>query len=131
MNTKTEMLAVYLLPAIVGFIRLVVTVMLIAVGAQVIPLRWIQILPLIVVGCSLFRMYRLYVDGIPVISMLVPSIIHGILCAVFFKRVPWVQLGILVGIDVLFLFAKGFKPTQIPFQIEGQEEEDDFTDIVD
>lgn len=131
MNTRGEMLAVYFLPAIVAVIRLFVTIIFIVFISFALPLWFIQFIPLAVIGCSLFRMYRLYVDGIPMISLLVPTFVHGILCAAFFGEVPFIPLGVFLLVDGLFLFAKGFKPTQIPFQIEGQEEEDDFSDVVD
>lgn len=130
MNRARDMLAVYLLPAVAAVFRLIITLLMFFLASDGFTLKYFQIIPLFVIAASCFRQYRLYHDGVPVISLLTPTIIQCILSAAFFKTVPLLQLVFIVLSDLCFLVTKAYKPTQVPFAIEGAEEEPDFNDIV-
>lgn len=130
MNRAKEMIAVYMLPAVAAIFRLIITLMMFALASDGFTLKYFQVIPLLVIAASCFRQYRLYRDGVPVISLLTPTIVQCILSAAFFKMVPVLQLVFIVLSDLCFLVAKAYKPTQVPFAIEGAEEEPDFDDII-
>lgn len=130
MNRAKEMIAVYMLPAITAIFRLIITLMMFVLASDGFTLKYFQVIPLFIIAASCFRQYRLYMDGVPVISLLTPTIVQCILSAAFFKTVPVLQLAFIVLSDLCFLVAKAYKPTQVPFAIEGAEEEPDFDDII-
>lgn len=124
------MLAIYYLPATAAVFRLIVTLMMLIFASDGFHFKVIQLVSLCIIAASCFRQYRLFVDGIPVISLTVPTILQCVLSAAFFGEVPLFQVVFIALFDLIFLFTKGYKPTQIPFQIDEPEEEN-FGDLVD
>lgn len=130
MNRRTEILMVYMIPVVFGVMRLVITLILLFSSGKDFPLRYIQIIPLLVVAASCFRLYRLYIDATPIITLLAPTIVQTILCAMFFGSIPVLHIVIIFAVDALFIVAKLCKQMYIPFQIDGIQTED-FSDIID
>ena len=127
-SKKRKMLFCYYLPGIIGLIRIITTLVFFIWNPVGLALRYFQILLLISYAVHLFCYFKLYDDGIPIITIIAPSIIHGVIIFIFVKQIPLLSLGILLGMDIVFLITKSIKASYFPFDIEGDEEEDLFED---
>ena len=120
------MLLSYYLPGVVSLIRVTVTLWFLVVNPFDLPLRVIQLVVLIAYLIFNFTYFKLYSDGIPVISIILPSLLH--ICIIFmFKRILVVkQFIILVAIDILYLITKSLKASMFPFVMDEDTEDSDF-----
>lgn len=132
MKKKSILLTLYYTPMGIAIIRIIMTIVVLTLPWQEneFRLKFIQIIPIVVLLSSCFRMYRLYVDAVPVVSLLLPTLLQFIISFILYKTVPIRQLIFLLIMDIFFLIAKVYKSGEIPFTMDG-EEEDDFSDIID
>lgn len=123
--------AVFWAPGVLALVRLAVTVWFFIQNPLGLPLRFFQLIPLIAVLVATFSYFKLYSDGVPVITVIAPTLLHAILIYVFQKRIIIIPFIVLVVIDGLFLGIKGLKSNMYPFDIEGDDDEDDLLDLED
>jgi len=71
--------------------------------------------------------YKLYSDGDPIITVMLPSIIHFVIILILKKQVEIIQFLPLVLLDILFLIVKGVKGSMFPFVFEGEDEIDELS----
>lgn len=112
------------MPGIIGSIRIVITLWFMTSNPMKMELVYFQLIPLIVCTATMFTFYKLYSDGVPVISLIVPTLVHGVVIFIFKRAINIAPLLVLLFIDILFLFAKGVKANRFPFSIEGEDEND-------
>lgn len=125
------MLLSYYLPGALSILRVLVTLWFLIYNPLMLPLRFIQIVELIVYGVYNFTYFKLYSDGVPVISVLAPNLLHGVIVFIFKKTIPIIPLGFLIAFDSLYLVAKSVKANLYPFDIDGEEEEEFWEDEVE
>lgn len=128
MFTKRKLLMyMFYLPGIVFLIRAVFTVWTLGWNPLGLRLPYIQLIPLAVMGASCFGHFKLYRDAVPVISLIVPTLLHAVMVFVFTKTVMVVPLLPVFAPDVVYLIVKSVKANMFPFYIEG--EDDDFPEL--
>ena len=125
---RRKMLFCYYLPGILAAIRLILTFVDLVWNPFGLTWRFFQLILMASYAFHLFSYFILYTDGIPIITIIAPDIVHGILVFIFTRRIPLVSLGMLLGLDILFLFSKSIKAYYFPFDIDSDEEEDLFED---
>lgn len=117
-------------PVVIALLRCLVTFIIFVMNPQNMSLRFLQIIPVGVLLFSLFTYLKLYSDGDPVISLLLPTILHFIVILVFKRSVEIIPFLVPLFFDGAYLVVKGIKASLYPFEIEGEEEEeDDFQDL--
>lgn len=96
-------------------------------------LPYLQVIPVIVLISSCFGHFKLYRDAVPVISLLVPTILHAIIIFVFIREVMVLPFLPVFIPDILYLIAKAVKANLFPFYLEGDDGDEllDIDDIVD
>ena len=122
--------AVFYAPALVALFRVLLTLLVIIWNPMGMPLRLIQLFPLAVLVCSVFAYLKLYSDGDPVISLMVPTIAHILIILAFRKELVIVPFIPTLALDMIYLVLKGIKAAAFPFEIEGEEEDvDEYDDL--
>lgn len=129
--SATKLRVYYYAPVLIAVLRLIVTAIILAINPQNMSLRFFQVIPIGVLLATIFMYMKLYSDGDPVVSLLMPTIIQVICIFVFKKQVEIVPFIVPVFLDAVFLVVKGIKASCYPFEIEGEEDEDDFQDFSD
>ena len=121
---------IFYAPGVIAAIRLAVTLLVFIANPARMPLRFLQVIPLCILGVSVFTYFKLYSDGDPVISLMVPTIMHILIIFVFKKQFVIVPFALLLVLDVGYLVVKGLKASMYPFEIEGDEDgTDNFDDL--
>ena len=128
LSKQRRMRFVYFLPATFAVIRILLTVWFLVYNPLGLPLRFIQLILMGVYAGSLFSFYRLYRDGVPVLSLIAPTLVHAILIFIFKKEIVIVPFAVLFVVDIAFLASKGVKANLYPFDIEGDSDDEDFFD---
>lgn len=131
MKSKVTLLkSMYYMPAVVGSLRCVITLVILIWNPQHMSFRLLQVFPLLVLLFTLFSYMKLYSDGDPVVSLLLPTIVQFLAILLFKRTLEIVPFIVPLLLDVIFLVVKGIKAEAFPFEIEGDEEnEDDFHDL--
>lgn len=125
MNSKVTLLrTMFYAPLCIALFRVLITVVILVWNPQDMPLRYIQLFPLMVVTVYSFLYFKLYNDGDPVITLMVPTILHFVLVWVLEKQIVWIPFLVPVLVDVLYLVVKGIKGSMFPFEFEGDDEVD-------
>lgn len=114
MTKRQQMLLLYFLPLVFALFRIIL-VFILFYAVPNMHFKFLQFFTLIGVFVSCFAQYRLYIDGIPVVSVLVPTIVQSILSAIFYGEVLLLPTIVIFLFDIFFLFLKGVKQTVIPF----------------
>ena len=120
MSTAKKMMLVFRLPMVAGAVRLLLTVIYLAYNPMQLPFRFIQIIPMVVLIINLFAYRKLFSDGDPVITLLLPTIIHFVLVVLLTKTVVIVPFVPLFAIDLVYLVVKGVKASRFPFVMEEE-----------
>lgn len=131
LSKKRKMLLVYYLPLVLTVIRVIITFWFFVENPLQLGLRFIQGVPLLVYLFFTFTYYKLYHDGVPVITIVVPTILHGIVVFVFQRQLALVPLGVLFALDVLFLILRSIKSNLYPFDIDNDDEDEDLIAMED
>lgn len=129
-SKRTILKGSYFLPGVVVLIRLGFTLWILIQNPMGLRLPYIQLFPLFVLLGSCFGHFKLYRDAVPVISLMVPTIVHAILIFVFTREIMIIQFLPVFIPDVLYLTVKAIKANLYPFYLEG-EDADEFVDIDD
>ena len=127
MSSKQRMMLFsYYLPGIFALIRVGVTVWFLMSNPMGLPLRFLQVIVLVVYGIFTFTYFKLYSDGVPVISIVTPSLVHAVLIFAFKRVVVVAPFVVLLLLDIAYLVVKSVKANLFPFDIEGDDEDDVF-----
>lgn len=128
-SKRKKMLAIWILPGIMAIIRVTVTMVYLIWNPLAMPLRFFQLINIgVYIGTS-FSYYKLYRDGVPVISVITPLLLHGILVFLFKRVIAWQSIVPLFVLDVLFLITKGIKSSLFPYDIEGEDDDEEMFDM--
>ena len=133
MFTKRRiLLGSFYLPGIVVLIRLAFTIWVLWKNPMGLRLPYIQLIPLFVMMGSCFGHFKLYRDAVPVISLIVPTLLHAILIFVFLREVMILQFLPVFVPDLLYLVVKAVKANLFPFYMEGEDDDEllDMEDII-
>lgn len=131
LTKRRKMLAVYWLPGIIGGTRLLLTALVLVWNPQGMPLRFFQIIPVVALVVALFSYFKLYSDGVPVITLLAPTILHIILVYLFRRAIVIIPFIAVFAIDIVFLVCKSVKASLYPFDIEGESPDDELNAVTD
>ena len=124
MLTKKRLLwMIFWAPGAVGARRIGLTVWFLVSNPLGMPLRFIQLVPLIALGVSLFMYYKLYQDGVPVISLIAPSLLHAVIIFVFQKIIVIPPFAVILILDIVYLALRGVKSNSYPFDIDEEQDE--------
>lgn len=128
MSSKIALLrTMFWAPLVVALFRVLITIVILVWNPQEMSLRFMQIIPLLVLVVFSFMYFKLYHDGDPVISLLLPTILHFILILIFKRQVEIIPFIAPLTVDIVYLVVKGIKGTMFPFEFEG----DDIVDALD
>lgn len=128
-SKRKKMLAIWILPGVMAIIRVTVTMVYLIWNPLAMPLRFFQLINIgVYIGTS-FSYYKLYRDGVPVISVITPLLLHGILVFLFKRVIAWQSIVPLFVLDVLFLITKGIKSSLFPYDIEGEDDDEEMFDM--
>lgn len=131
MFTKRKLLlSMYYLPGVVLVIRLVFTAWTFYSNPLGLRLPYFQLIPLGVMIGSCFGHFKLYRDSVPVVTLIVPTLLHAVLIFIFMKTVMIIPFLPVFIPDVLYLVVKSIKASMFPFYMEGEDEED-YSDLLD
>lgn len=130
MSKEQVMRVFYYMPGVAALMRIGFTVWFIGWQPIPMPLPYVQVATIVVYLVLQFSYFRLYRDSVPVISVLVPTILHFVLILVFTRRVVLAPFFLLLVLDILFLSARGIKASMYPFYIEEDDEEELLEDIM-
>lgn len=125
LSKQRRMRFVYYLPAFFAILRVLVTLWFLVSNPMNLPLRFIQLFHIGVYIVSNFNYYKLYNDGVPVLSLIAPTLVHAILIFIFRKLVIIKPFLVLGALDIVFLVCKSVKANLYPFYVEGEFDEDD------
>lgn len=117
------MLFVYHLPGLFACGRVILTFWFLFANPFNLPLRHMQLIVLVVYAVVCFSYYKLYSDGVPVISLITPTLLHAVIVFVFMRVIAVVPFLVLLVFDAVFLVAKSVKASLYPFDIEGDEDD--------
>lgn len=118
------MKGIYWAPGIIGLARIVVTFWFLIRNPLGMPLRFIQLIPMIAVIVAVFMHFKLYQDGVPVITVIAPTLIHAVVVYIFQRKIVPIPFLVILAIDIAFLSVKGVKANMFPFYIEGDDDDD-------
>lgn len=113
--------AILYAPTAIALLRVIFTVWMLAYNPQGMTYRYAQLIPVIVLLCYTFMYHKLYSDGVPVISVLAPTMLHFLVVWVFTEHMEWIPFIAPIIMDIIYLFLKSFKASYCPFIIEGEE----------
>lgn len=127
MGTKQRiMLLSYYLPGFFAVVRVAVTFWFLFYNPMGLPLRFIQVIIIGVYATFSFAYFKLYSDGVPVISVIAPTLVHAILIFVFQRTVVIAPFVVLLLLDIAYLVVKSVKANLFPFDIDGMDDVDEF-----
>lgn len=131
MKSRVRLLqTAFYIPVIMGVLRLIITAIILVLNPQNLRLPFFQLIPAAVIVVTLFFYLKMYTDGIPIITLIVPDIVHFLIVLVFTGKVDIIPFVAPVASDILFLVVKGLKASMFPFEIEGKENDlDGFTEF--
>lgn len=122
-SKQKQMLFVYHLPGFFAVLRTVVTLWFFFVNPFNLPLRYIQWFVLVVYAVVCFSYYKLYSDGVPVISVIAPTLIHMVIIFAFMRMLVIIPFLVLGTTDILFLTAKSIKASLYPFDTDDDDDD--------
>lgn len=128
MKSKLQTLRMmFYAPLIAGAFRVLVTVVILIWNPQNMSFRFFQVLPMLVVLVYSFMYFKLYNDGDPVITLMLPTIVHFLAILLFKRQLEIIPFIIPVLFDIVYLTVKGVKGSMFPFEFEGDDELDDLS----
>lgn len=128
-SKRKLLLFMYYLPGIVLIIRIIFTVWTLYSNPLGLRFPYAQLIPLGAMMCSCFGHFKLYRDTVPVVTLIVPTLLQGVLIAVFTKTIMIVPFLPVFIPDILYLIVKSVKASLFPFYMEG-EDDDDLSEIL-
>lgn len=132
MTKRKEMLTFYYIVGFAIVLALCVRIIFIIFNPLGLWLRWFQIIPCLLYAAYAFMYFKLYMDTVPIISLLTTTLVHGVISYVFTKTVAWKALLVLVCVDVLYIGMCACKAAWFPFVTDKDDEEEDlFDDLIE
>lgn len=125
MAKKRILFAGFLAPGVIALIRLVVTLYICIWRPSFLPLHWFQLIPLLAIGVHCFMYFKLFRDGVPVISVLLPTMLHFVIVLFVVHIMAIAPFVLLMAIDILFLIACGIKSSMFPYSIDEDDEDEE------
>ena len=120
MKNKIRMMKfVYRAPTILEVFRSVVTMVIFVWNPTSIPLRFLQIVPLLSILVYAFMYRFLFLDSVPLVAVVLPNLIHIALVSFLSESFIITPFIPIVVIDTIYIIVKVIKSTAFPFEIEG------------
>lgn len=129
MNKRKKMMIVYHLPGVIGIIRVLLTLYVFIFNGFGMPLRFFQLIPLIALAVALFMYYKMYSDGVPVITLITPTLLHAVVTYIFRRVLVIIPFLSVLVIDIAFIVCKSLKANLYPFDIEGADISDELMSV--
>lgn len=122
MTKKRFMLFVHYLVGISLLCNLGVTISFVAFDVLSVRFKVLLIISILFYLWNLISYYKLHSDSVPVVTLLLPHLIH--IAAEYFilHHVDWKALLLLIALDILFIIIKSYKASAFPFVREIREE---------
>lgn len=114
----------FYLPLVVLVIRVIFTIWTLTSNPLGLRLPYIQLIPLGVMIASCFGHFKLYRDAVPVVTLIVPTLLHAIAIFIFMKTIMIVPFLPVFIPDALYIIVKSVKANLFPFYLEGEGDED-------
>lgn len=114
---------IFYMPTVAVALRAAFTIWVFVANPQQMFFRYIQLVPLCVLIAYTFMYHKLFDDGVPVITLLVPTILHFLFVLLFKEVVQIVPFIAPLVLDCIYLAVKSVKASSFPFIIEGDEED--------
>ena len=131
MFTKRRiLLGSFYLPGVVALIRVGFTLWILIQNPMGLRFPYAILIPMFVMLGSCFGHFKLYRDAVPVISLVVPTLLHAIVIFVFLREIMILPFLPVFVPDILYLIVKAVKANLFPFYMEG-EDDDELRDIED
>lgn len=125
MNTKAKVMKTcYYMPGVFAAFRVAITLWFLISNPMDLPLRFMELIPLTFYIVYSFTYFRLYSDGVPVISIVAPVLLHAALIFAFKRVLVIAPFSVLLLLDVAYLIVKSVKANLYPFDIEGDDDDD-------
>lgn len=124
-DKRKLMLLSYYATGMLSLIRVLVTLWLLFYPV-IFPLRYIQFVNIVIYLVFNFMYFKLYIDSVPVISIVLPTLLHITLMVVFNGRIVILPFAILLLLDILFLISRGVKSNLFPFDFDSDASEDEW-----
>ena len=122
MNIEEKLWFWYRTPKAIGLIRILLTLVVFAFNPLGLPLCFMQTFPMLVIMVTLFAYGKLFSDMVPVITLLLPTIVHFAVIVLFMDKIVIAAFLPFILTDVAFLVTKGIKASYFPFAIEGEKD---------
>lgn len=113
---------IFYAPVVIAGFRAFLTILILGFNPQGMPVRYLQIIPMITLACSCFAYMKLFSDGDPVVSLILPTLVHMLIAYLVKGKLVIVPFLIPLIFDAAYLVVKGYKASAYPFEIEGNEE---------
>lgn len=122
MTKKRFMLFIHYLVGVSLLCNLAVTISFVAFDVLSVHFKPILIISILFYLWNLLSYYKLHSDSVPVITLLLPHLIHIALEYFIIKQVDWKAILMLIVLDILFIIIKTYKVSAFPFTREIREE---------
>lgn len=122
MSKRRKLQIAFYVPGVLMALRVILTLWVLIINPLGMPMRFFQLIPLGAILVSAFTYFKLYRDSVPVISLILPSIIHFIMIYAFKRVLVIWPFGILLPVDIIFLVVKSLKSSMYPFDMDTNEE---------
>lgn len=131
-SKRRILLGSYYLPGVVVLIRVAFTVWILGWNPMGLRFPFLQLIPLGALLGSCFGHFKLYRDAVPVISLIVPTLVHAIIIFVFLREIMILPFLPVFVPDMLYLVVKAVKANLYPFYLEGEDDDElrDMEDII-
>lgn len=122
MTKKRFMLFIHYLVGASLLCNLAVTISFVAFDVLSVHFKLLLIISIVFYLWNLISYYKLHSDSVPVVTLLLPHIIH--IAAEYFilHSVDWKAILTLIGLDILFIIIKSYKASAFPYTREIREE---------
>ena len=118
------MLASYYAPGVVAGLRAIFTIWFLFWNPFNMELVIFQIVPLLVLIAFTFLYFKMYRDSVPIVSLLLPTLLQGVLIFIFKRTITLFPFVVVLTLDASYLACKGLKATFFPFVLDGQDVKD-------
>lgn len=130
MLTKKKLMYVtYYAPGVITAVRVFVTLWFLVSNPLGMPLRFLQLIPVGVLLAFCFTYFKLYSDGVPVISLIAPTLVHFVLVYVFERVIVVLPFAVLLLLDILYLIVKSVKANMFPFDFDNDDDPEGLDDV--
>lgn len=122
------MLLVFKSVGFVGMVNVIIRFLIIVINPMQVPLIMIQLITELAYLVHLVTYFKFYKDSIPILTIIVPTLLHGVFSFLFKKTVPWVTLLGFLVLDCFYIVLVAYKASYYPFVYDG---DDNMLDIED